>query len=198
MFSKSDTSNQQGVVLIELAFVLPVMLLLAFGMVTIANYLNQSFREEQTAYNAALLAAYQEGGVSQSAREALISNAVDTLTTAHKVDGIEMFMHTLEAPEIDAYDPTNPATTYPMNSVAVRGTTRQLIGTFHDYHAPVLIGSEEVSASPFFASSGVGSSPNCCGGYGSSSSRCIKYSWSRGAIFTYENCSPSDIGYVDQ
>jgi hypothetical protein len=193
---------ESGVVLVELALILPFVITMIYFLFTFANYFNQSFWAEQTAYNAALIGGTLESELTVSEKEARIKKIVETLTQAHYETGTQVYMNSFDPPKIEVFDPNAPAaatTTDRLTSVAVMGKTAQLIKTFHQYKAPILSNSDEVPSSPFFASSGSSSEPNCCGVYGASDpSACVSESTGSKSPIQYANCSISTVGYMSQ
>jgi TadE-like protein len=200
----SPKVNQRGVVLVELAIVFPMLMLFAVGMIVYANYFNQSFWADQTAYNAAMISSDLESSLSLDEKTNKVKQVVTDLTNAHQENGINTFMDVIEVPDVIPYDPSNPSSDPDARttSVAVKGITKNSIGTFHSYKAPVLVSGQNVSRSPFFESSGQSSEPQCCGEYGGTGTTpCIALDTARstatGKFGKYQDCAPNSIGYIN-
>lgn len=173
--SEVDFTKQEGATIIETLIALPLLLLLLMVVLALASFFTETLWVDQTAYNASLLGAELDTGLSVGERSQRISRLAECLSSVHQNEGHKVFLSFDPTPGI-AVTPFNPANVTPsvpesrLNKVTVGGTVRNLMNVKLPLQQSVvavpLVGLSEKTQSPFFAGSqplGVYGHRDCCG-----------------------------------
>jgi hypothetical protein len=183
--SEVDFTKQDGVTMIETLIALPLLILLLAVVLALAMFFAETIWVDQTAYNASLLGAELDSGLSVGERSVRISRLAECLSSVHQNEGHKVFLSFDPATDI-VVAPFNPANLIPadpesrLNKVVVGGTVRNLMDVRLPFRMDVqlplqlqqsvvavpLVGAKEKSQSPFFAgstSSGSYAHRDCCG-----------------------------------
>ena len=204
MTSEVDLRKQGGATIVETLIALPILILLLMVVLALASFFTETLWVDQTAYNASLLGAELDTGLSMGERSQRISRLAECLSSVHQTEGHKVFLSFDPTPGI-VVTPFNPANVTPsvpesrLNRVDVGGTVRNLLNVELPLRQSVvavpLVGSTERSQSPFFAGSlplGGYATRDCCGNPSSvPPSSCV----TTGVYNNPPGCSVSDPGF---
>lgn len=204
MASEVDLTKQDGATIIETLIALPLLLTLLALVLALASHYTENLWVNQSAYNASLLGAELDSGLSMGERSLRISQLAECLSSTHQKDGQNALMSFNPTPGI-VVTPFNPANVIPgdpesrLSEVTFERSIKNLmyleIPTQHSVVAAPLVGTTQRTQSPFFGGSlpsGGYGTRDCCGKLvGSPPSSCVLSG-------TYNNpsgCSSSDPGF---